>query len=144
MDVWLISAAMPWGAVWIRWTGDQWILWLNCPSLRKKQWTGSAADFKNCHRCRVSRSQFIFTQSRRRTIQASSGLTGTVAIPSQLSLESLHLFSLHDRGGHISARLPLNSPDSDVCSFLERLSKTKQLDDWAGSLSFYLMALLLS
>lgn len=68
-----------------------------------------------------SRSQLILTQSRLRLIPASSRRAGTGAIQSQHSLESFHLFSLHDRGGHITTWLPLNYPDSKVCSFLLRL-----------------------
>lgn len=123
MDVWLSSALLPWGALWIlRWT---WrpvnpLIELSLPE--EETMKGVSGWLQKYGRSsRVSRSQLILTQSRRRLIPASSRRAGTGAIQSQLSLEPFHLFSLHDGGGHVSTWLPLNSPDSEVCSFLLRL-----------------------
>lgn len=128
MDVWLFSAVLPWGALWIRW---MWrpvnpLIELSLPEEETMKGVSSWLQ-KYGHRSRISRPQLILTQSRRRLIPPSSRRTGTGAIQSQLSLESFHLFSLHDRGGHISTWLPLNSPDTEVCSFLWRLSKSSSL-----------------
>lgn len=145
MDVWLISALLPWGALWIRWT---WrpvnpLIELSLPEEETMKGVSGWLQ-KYGRRSRVSRSQLILTQSRRRLIPASSRRAGTGAIQSQLSLESFHLFSLHDRGGHVSTWLLLNSPDSESLQFPVEIVKIKQLDDSAGGPSRYLMALLLS
>lgn len=120
-DVWLISVLLPWGALWIRWT---WrpvnpLIELSLPEEETMKGVSCWLQKYGRRSC-VSRSQLILTQSRRRLIPTSSRRAGTGAIQSQLPLESFHWFSLLNRGGHVSTWLPLNSPDSEVCSFLLR------------------------
>lgn len=128
MDVRLIPALLPRGALWIRWTWTPVnpLIELSVPEEETMRGVSGWLQKHGC-RSRVSRSQLILPQSRRRLIPASSRRAGTGAIQSRLSLEPFHLFSLRDGGGHVSTRLPRNSPHPEVCSFLLRLWKSSSL-----------------
>lgn len=132
MGVWLSSAPLPWGASWIRWTRRPVNPLIELSLPEEETMKGVSGWLQKYGRgSRVSRSQLILTQSRRRLIPASSRRAGTGAIQSQLS--GALPFILPPRQGR--ARLHMASskfPRFWSLRFPVEIVKIKQLDDSAG------------